>query len=197
MNSTDGAGAVGAAGIAGAVDVGKVDHFVWAHVDADAKVSAYHDVDLHGLSQIDVKSEVGAVGAGVAGLSGSVSVWNIGSEFDSDYWIEGVKSSAIDADGTTIDVFASDAASVTTSRRDTFNNTEDSKPKTLKDDLHSKDGPSGVIATVKQTAEVIAGDDIDVRAREWMQIDNSAGGVGAGIAGVGASVALVNVHSDT
>ena len=197
VNSTDGAGAVGAAGIAGAVDVGKIDHFVWAHIDADAKVSAYHDVDLHGLSQIDVKSEVGAVGAGVAGLSGSVSVWNIGSEFDSDYWIEGVKSSAIDADGTTIDDFASDAASVTTSRRDTFNNTEDSKPKTLKDDLHSKDGPSGVIATVKQTAEVIAGDDVDVRAREWMLIDNSAGGVGVGIAGVGASVALVNVNSDT
>lgn len=197
VNSTDGAGAVGAAGIAGAVDVGKIDHFVWAHIEADAKVSAYHDVDLHGLSQIDVKSEVGAVGAGVAGLSGSVSVWNIGSEFDTDYWIEGVKSSAIDADGTTIDVFASDAASVTTSRRDTFNNTEDSKPKTLKDDLHSKDGPSGVIATVKQTAEVIAGDDIDVRAREWMLIDNSAGGIGVGIAGVGASVALVNVHSDT
>ncbi|MDA7928851.1 hypothetical protein N9B54_02710, partial [Mariniblastus sp.] len=197
VNSTDGAGAVGAAGIAGAVDVGKIDHFVWAHIDADAKVSAYHDVDLHGLSQIDVKSEVGAVGAGVAGLSGSVSVWNIGAEFESDYWIEGVKSSAIDADGTTIDDFASDAASVTTSRRDTFNNTEDSKPKTLKDDLHSKDGPSGVIATVKQTAEVIAGDDVDVRAREWMLIDNSAGGVGVGIAGVGASVALVNVNSDT
>ena len=197
VNSTDGAGGVGAAGIAGAVDVGKLDHFVWAHIDADAKVTAYQDVDLHGLSKIDIKSEVGAVGAGVAGLSGSVSVWNIGSEFDTDYWIEGVKSSAIDADGTTIDVFASDAASVTTSRRDTFNNTEDSKPKTLKDDLHSNDGPSGVIATVKQTAEVIAGDDVDVRAREWMLVDNSAGGVGAGIAGVGASVALVNVHSDT
>ncbi|MDE0936730.1 MAG: hypothetical protein OSA89_12505 [Mariniblastus sp.] len=197
VNSTDGAGAVGAAGIAGAVDVGKVDHFVWAHIDADAEVSAYNDVDLHGLSQIDVKSAVGAVGAGVAGLSGSVSVWNIGSEFDSDYWIEGVKSSSLDADGTTIDVFASDATSVTTTRRDTFNNTQDSKPKTLKDDLHSKDGPSGVIATVKQGAEIIAGDDIDVRAREWMLVDNSAGGVGVGIAGVGASVALVNVHSDT
>lgn len=197
VDSTDGGGAVGAAGIAGAVDVGKIDHFVWAHVDADAKVSAYHDVDLHGLSQIDVKSEVGAVGVGVAGLSGSVSVWNVGSEFDTDYWVEGVKSNSIDADGTTIDDFASDAASVTTSRRDNFNNAEATKTKSLKDDLHSKDGPSGVIATVKQTAEIKAGDDIDVRAREWVKIDNSAGGVGAGIAGVGASVTLVNVHSDT
>ena len=197
VNSTDGAGAVGAAGIAGAVDVGKIDHFVWAHIDADAKVSAYHDVDLHGLSQIDVKSEVGAVGAGVAGLSGSVSVWNIGSEFESDYWIEGVKSNSLDADGITIDVFASDATSITTSRRDNLLGTDDSKSKSLIEDLHSEDGPSGVIATVKQNAEINAGDDIDVRAREWMLIDNSAGGVGVGIAGVGASVALVNVHSDT
>ncbi len=198
IDSTDGVGGVGVAGIAGSVDVGKVDYLVWGHIDADATVSAMHDIDVHGLSNKVVDSQVGSVGGGLVGLQGAVTVWNIGTPFDSEYWVGGVKSNSLTSGNTTVDQFASDSAAITNQRRDDILGQEPGKTKSLRDDLHSASGPSGVIATVKQGATLTAGDDVDVRAREWMLIELSAGGLGVGYyAGVGASIALANVHSNT
>jgi len=189
---------IGAAGIAGAVDVGRVHHFVWGHIDNDAEVKALYDIDVHGLSQKLIDTDTIAAGAGAVGLSGSVSVWNIGAPFNSEYMLNGTKMKALQAGGTTVDQFASAAADLVDDRLDKRFGKGTPNTKDLYSDLHTKDLPTGVIATIKQNAILTAGDDIDVRAREWMLVDAATGSAGVGLyAGVGAAVAITNVHSDT
>ena len=189
---------IGAAGISGAVDVGRIHHFVWGHIDNDADVKALYDIDVHGLSQKLVDTDTLAAGIGAVGLSGSVSVWNIGAPFNSEYMLNGTKMKALEAGGTTVDQFASAAADLVDDRLDKRFGKGTPNKKDLYSDLHAKDHPSGVIATIKQNAILTAGDDIDVRAREWMLVDASTGAAGIGVyAGVGAAVAIMNVHSDT
>ncbi|MGB1815007.1 MAG: beta strand repeat-containing protein, partial [Rubripirellula sp.] len=189
---------LGIAGVSGAVDVGRVRHFVWGHVDNDADVKALNDIDVHGLSKKMIDSNTVSGGAGAVGLSGSVSVWNIGAPFNAEYMLNGTKMKALESGGTAVDEFASAAADLVNVRLDKRFGPGTPSKKDLYSDLHAKDRLSGVIATIKKNAILTAGDDIDVRAREWMQIDISTGGAGVGIyAGVGAAVAVTNVHSDT
>ena len=189
---------IGAVGISGAVDVGRIHHFVWGHIDNDADVKALYDIDVHGLSQKLVDTDSLAAGAGAVGLAGSVSVWNIGTPFNSEYMLNGTKMKALQAGGTTVDQYGSAAADLVDGRLDKRFGKGTHNNKDLYSDLHAKDRPTGVIATIKQNAILTAGDDIDVRAREWMLGDASTGAAGIGVyAGVGAAVAIMNVHSDT
>ena len=74
--------AVGAGGIAGAVDVGVLLNDTQAYIGSNARVSAREDVDVNALGKKDIDSYAVSAGAGLGALSASVSVWTIGSAFD-------------------------------------------------------------------------------------------------------------------
>ncbi|MEJ2723027.1 MAG: LEPR-XLL domain-containing protein [Deltaproteobacteria bacterium] len=76
---------IGAAGIAGGIDVGILRNSTTAYIGENAEVYAHHDVDVNALSREEIDSFGISVGAGLAGISGSVSVWSIGSGFSSTY----------------------------------------------------------------------------------------------------------------
>ncbi len=187
--------AISGIGISGAVDIGKVQHKVWGHIDAGAQVTAKDDIDVHGLSNKDIDSDtISLGGAFIGGISGSVSVWNIGSQLDSTYSYDGNSEDALIAAGLEVDQFISDQ--VLESQQliaDHLGETVDET--TVYNDLHDTT-PSDVKATVLNGAILDAGDDVDVRGREVLDIDTLAGGVSAGIIAGGRSVSVVNIDSD-
>ena len=89
-NAVDGftlAGGLGAGfvGIGGAVDIGIIKNTTRAYIGADSEVHASEDIDVNALSSKDLVSVSISVGAGFVGVSGSVSVWTIGTEVTSEY----------------------------------------------------------------------------------------------------------------
>ncbi|HUU83030.1 MAG TPA: hypothetical protein VM243_05950, partial [Phycisphaerae bacterium] len=79
---------LGAAGVAGGVDVGIIRNDTTAYIGDDAVVEARHDVDVNALSSKDIDSYAFSLGGGLVGISGSVSVWSIGSELKCKYSYE-------------------------------------------------------------------------------------------------------------
>jgi hypothetical protein len=76
---------IGIAGIGGAVDIGVIRNDTAAFIAEGAEVHALSDVDLLALSVKDVHTLAVAAAGGIVGAVGSVSVWTIGSEFESSY----------------------------------------------------------------------------------------------------------------
>ena len=158
-------------------------------------MKALNDIDVHGLSKKMIDSNTVSGGAGAVGLSGSVSVWNIGAPFNAEYMLNGTKMKALESGGTAVDEFASAAADLVNVRLDKRFGPGKPSKKDLYSDLHAKDRLSGVIATIKKNAILTAGDDIDVRARcrlIYQQVVQALGFMPEG-----AAVAVTNVHSDT
>ena len=80
-----GALGIGAAGVAGGVDVGVVRNDTTATIGSNAQVKARSDVDVNALSREDVETYAVSVGGGAVGIAASVIVWSLGTEFDSSY----------------------------------------------------------------------------------------------------------------
>ena len=85
VNSTGGGLGLGAAGIGGGVDVGLLENNTTAYIGSGATVSAQGDVDVYALSSKNISSLALSAAGGLLGLVGSVSVWTIGSQFNSTY----------------------------------------------------------------------------------------------------------------
>jgi hypothetical protein len=69
----------GFVGAGGGVDVGILKNTTTASIGDRAWVYARRDVDVNALSAVDVTSIAISVGGGVVGVSGSISVWAIGT----------------------------------------------------------------------------------------------------------------------
>ena len=81
----------GLVGIGGGVDVGILRNDTSAFIANLANVDANQDIDINALAQKDVYSVAVSGAGGVAALAGSVSVWNIGTVYDSSYSVEGAR----------------------------------------------------------------------------------------------------------
>ena len=93
-----GALGLGAAGVAGAVDTGFVRNGTNAQIGS-ASISAGGDVDVFSLGLVDVESYALSVGGGVVGVAGAVSVWTIGTDFNSTYSDTGNNDDALKIHG--------------------------------------------------------------------------------------------------
>lgn len=195
IKSTTGGLAIGIGAGTGAVDIGKVQHKVWAHIDSGAEVTAENDIDVHALSQKVINGDVVSATGGAVGLQASASVWNIGSQFDSSYSVNGFSSDVLNEAGIDISQFASDASELARDIGAVFMG-ETPNQSTVSDDLTSN-ADSRVLANVDRDAELIAGDNVDVRARERLDIDSLAGGGSLGAIAGGGSISLINVETET
>ncbi|HET6788079.1 MAG TPA: hypothetical protein VFH49_08970, partial [Aquabacterium sp.] len=79
---------VGIAGIGGGVNVGIIRNDVNASIGTHTEVAARGNVDVNALANKEIETIAISGAGGVAAIAGSVSVWNIGAEFSSDYSVE-------------------------------------------------------------------------------------------------------------
>ena len=189
---------IGGLGAAGAADIGIVNHFVWGHIDSDAEVNALYDIDVYGLSTKDITTNTIGVGAGLFGLDGSASVWNLGAELNADFMLGGATLNVLELGGVSVDQAIIAVADFVDHRLHDWFGIGCECACGINADLNDLEQASGVLATIDQDATLIAGDDIDVVASEWVRVDARTGGLGiGGLAGVGAAVGIINLHSDT
>jgi hypothetical protein len=93
-----GAIGIGAAGIAGGVDTGFIRNGTNAQIGS-ATVNAGGEVDVFSIALADVESYALSIGAGVVGVAGAVSVWTIGTDFNSTYSDTGNSDNALSVHG--------------------------------------------------------------------------------------------------
>ena len=75
----------GILGIGGGVDVGVIENTTSAYIGNNAQVTSGGDVNLTATSTKNLQTFAVSAAGGIAALAGSVSVWNIGSDFTSTY----------------------------------------------------------------------------------------------------------------
>src|SRR5690606_16711269 len=82
--NVSGALGVGAAGIAGAVDVGVIRNDTTAFVGDSVMLNAARDVDVNALSRKDSETYVVSAAGGLAGIAAGVAVYSVGGGLDAD-----------------------------------------------------------------------------------------------------------------
>ena len=60
-----------------------------AHIDSGALVNARHDIDVNALGDKDITTLALSAAGGLVGISGSVSVWSIGTPVSGSYSVDG------------------------------------------------------------------------------------------------------------
>ncbi len=189
---------IGGLGAAGAASIGMVNHFVSAHIDSDADVDALYDIDVQGLSQKQIDSQAVGIGLGLFGVDGSASVWHLGSEYNAEFILGGATLNALEFGGVSVVQSVNTVIDFVDHRlHDWFGLGVGCSCDVYSDPL-TQHPLTGVNATIESNAALTAGDDIDVSAREWVNVKTRPGGIGiGGMAGVGAAVGILNLHSDT
>jgi hypothetical protein len=107
--SVGGGAAVGAGGFAGGIDIGTLRNDTSAFIASGAVVRAARDVSVEATGAKRVDSYGLSAAGGVVGLSGSVSVWSVGTPFDPSLSDDsGNSANALQGTGGTADSFADD-----------------------------------------------------------------------------------------
>lgn len=212
----------GIAGIGGGVDIGVIQNDTTTAIGDGALVDASADVDVNALSDKYVESIAISGAGGVAAFAGSVSVWTIGSDFDASDALDPAEhddgsSAGSDNDevgdttanadsmsgsfstilgnygsSTPLGTFASSAASSISSGVPTSGSFYTSATSAVIDP-----NTSGTTAFIADNAVVNAGGSVAVRALEQVYVDILAGSGAVGAVGIGGSVVVLNIRSDT
>ncbi len=214
----------GIAGIGGGVDVGILRNDTTAEIRNGADVFAQSDVIVDATSKKDVTSYGVSAAGGIVAIAGSVSVWSIGTEYNSGYTAQTDSGSQPEtslnptelgnttgfADGlagefvNVVDYGASDGNTATSDNPDQLV----SQTNTVRDRLN-QDIPNGSVdAAIQATAEptgttasigigatVTAGSDVRVEADDDVTFNGVTGGVAAGVVGIGGSVTIANIDN--
>src|SRR5262249_13384891 len=223
--SAAGAFGAGLVGLAGAVDFGSFKNSVNASVGGGADVSAKDDVEVNALALKEIRGFSLSGAGGLVGLAASVSVWSIGEQFTDSYQdSEGNSSNALTGDGgATADGEAGSQADkgggAVTDQLGSYD--ADANPNTANSRVSSElggaagrvsvdrrtgsgfgtmltapGGPNqGVTATVGAGADIVAGDDVGVKAFEKIEADYVVGTAAVGFVGAGAAVTVLNISS--
>jgi hypothetical protein len=78
-------GAGGLVGVGGVVSLGSVMNDTAARIGAGAQVTARGDVEVNGLSLLDLDNNTRAGAGGLVGVAGAVSVWSVGTPITKTY----------------------------------------------------------------------------------------------------------------
>jgi len=215
----------GIAGIGGGIDVGFVQNNTSAYIGSDAEVHAPQDVTVTALSIKNVSSYAVSAAGGIAALAGSVSVWTLGSSFSSGYSdSSGDSTNSLQSGSTGLGSTTSGADSETgslNSELSGYQSTGGSPSSNLVgtnvqtaskmipstgtssavNGAMSTSAPSGTAAFIAAGATVRAGENqggtgnVSVLAKENVTFNVTVGGISVGVAGIGGSVAVVNIQS--
>ncbi|HQZ02069.1 MAG TPA: leukotoxin LktA family filamentous adhesin [Thauera sp.] len=204
--NVSGALGVGAAGIAGGVDVGVIRNDTTAFIGDEAQVAAARDIDVNALARKEVESTVVSAAGGLGALAGGVGVYSVGGALgdDAQHRLEtddGDAGSYADGqatDGSIGDVLdgyddehIGDAAQRVQTER---GSTAASSRFTV---TENRELPAGTAAFIGQRAQIDSGGNIDVDARERVTFDMRNGGIAIGAVGLGAGVGVANFRNDT
>ncbi|MEO1004704.1 MAG: hypothetical protein AAFW67_02390, partial [Cyanobacteria bacterium J06638_38] len=210
---------VGIAGIGGGVDVGIDKNDTSAYIGDNTDVYALQDVDVQATSTKDIETYGVSGAVGIAAVAGSVSVWSIGTARNSSYSDDGSTEDSLtakdyDNDG---DQATADANGLNNTLNESGNgNSEfstllqgygrsdtdnvatrlDSTIPDVTSALAGPDIPSGTVAVIGD-ANITAGNDITVQAQENLNFDAIVGSVAGGIVGIGGSVVVTTLNTNT
>ena len=202
-----GALGIGAAGIAGAVDVGVIRNDTTAFIGDNAEVRAARDVDVNALSSKDIETYVVSAAGGLTGIAAGVGVYSIGSGLDADSQNR-LKSDDGDNAGSYADDQITDSSisdSFLAGYNDSRIRSASNKAKSARSgtavsssftatEAHAL--PAGNAAFIGEGARVISGRHVDVDARETVDFDMLTGALAVGAVGLGAGVGVANVNSN-
>lgn len=198
-----GALGLGAAGIAGAVDVGVIRNDTTAFIGDNAVINAARDVDVSALSNKDIETYVVSAAGGLAAIAAGIGVYSVGGALDGDSRgrldtddgdSAGAYADQQATDSSITDSFLADydddnvrnaSAKVRTAR----NGTGVSSRFTANE---SRDLPSGNAAFIGESATINAGRNVTVNAREFVDFDMTTGALAIGAVGLGAGVGVAN-----
>ncbi|OJX15880.1 MAG: hypothetical protein BGO82_13335 [Devosia sp. 67-54] len=198
----DGGLAIGAVGLAGAVDVGVLRNTTAASIANGATVNGKDRVEVAGLQQTDVDSTVVSAAGGIVGIAAGVSVYSIGDGIDpnskgnaelqsggsnpGDYAQGQLGNSTVNdllasSDDTRINDIGTRMAAARAGVNVASLNTQASTP-------------AGTSASIGNAA-VTAGGAVTVASLDTLGTDATTGAVGVGLGGLGAGVGVVVVDT--
>ncbi len=227
VNSTGGGLGGGIAGIGGAVDVGVVKNNTVAYIGQNATVDAAGDINVNALSSKNVTSKALSAAGGLVAAAGSLSVWTIGTDVVSTYSDNSKpQTDSLSTSGGTPQGEADSSASGSqtnggyTSILSGFTNggsASNSPSGRVASQTNSADttigsnAPNGVVsgavtdkssqmgttAYTDQNATAAAGGSVGVRAKENVTFNGIVGDASGGGLALGASIAIINIKSNT
>ncbi len=211
------AGALGATagiGIGAGIDVGTVDNATVATLGGD--VTARRDVRVAATSDREIKSIGAAASIGAGGLAGGVSSWVISGTVDGNYSVGGVAANALEGQ----DQNGGTGQLANTSTESTLNASTNvdsgyGGQEARADNTGTVANVAGDVlsflsnfsnrlttshfsetrAEILPSANVVAGEDVEVEAREDNDIDLAGGSVTFSGAGAGAGVSLLTMSA--
>ncbi|MHB8787319.1 MAG: leukotoxin LktA family filamentous adhesin [Thauera sp.] len=204
--NVSGALGVGAAGIAGGVDVGVIRNDTTAWIGDRAEVNATRDIGVNALAKTDIESYVVSAAGGIGALAGGVGVYSVGGGLGDE--AQGRLESGDDDAGSYADGQATDG-----SIGSLLGGYEDSRIGDAADRVADERGalaasgrfaatenrtlPAGTAAFVGEDADLEAGRDIDLDARTDVEFDALNGALAIGAIGLGAGVGVADFDNDT
>lgn len=205
--NVSGALGVGAAGIAGAVDVGVIRNDTTAFIGDDAIVNTARDVDVNALAGKDVETYVVSASGGLAAIAAGVAVYSVGGGLDSDSQ-DRLKGDDGDTTGDYADRQVTDA-SITDGFLADY---DDERIRSASDDVRAARAgtavsaaftatetrtlPAGNAAFIGTNASIDAGRHVDLDVRENVDFDMLTGALSIGAVGLGAGVGVATFHND-
>ena len=207
-NTVTAASGSGGASVGAAVDVGNIKTQTNAFLGDKNKVASGGSVtveakdNMHGIMSNAISAAIGFVG-----LSGSISVYNVGSTMSPedqktlsgqasengetvgfDSWVNGELSKINEGTGKAVDAY--DTASL--------DEVKSSLGKTFASEAPSSAGEKGTLAKIGNGAVIDAAGDVKVHADDTLSMQNIMGMLsGSAVASVGASVSVLNTDTQT
>jgi len=190
-------GGVGAVGIGAGINVNTMDNKTTAAIGDNVKVYAQKDITVHAKNTKKVEDFVVGLGAGIAGLSGSISVSNLGSAIDFESNKETGKTKNTvnnELDRTTQINFEDGDSSFFNGVNKDLSKYKTNVNSTFDENIEKDNSTSAFIG---KNVIVKAGNKVEVKAEDELITDNVAGSVSLGAVALGASVLLSNLYSST
>jgi ubiquinone biosynthesis protein UbiJ len=190
---------IGAAGVAGGVDVLTAKNNTTASIGTGTEVHAARDVDVNALSKNQLSTLVVSAGGGVVGVAGGVAVYSIGDKLSSDSQDQLTSNGDVKGQA---DSQASDGT-----LNSLLSQSSDQNVKNVSASAQSKrsaistsgavtSGPAatGNSASIGSGAKVFAGGDVSVNSRGTMNFSQTTGAVAVGLVGLGAGIGIANFN---
>lgn len=207
-NTVTAASGSGGASVGAAVDVGNIKTQTNAFLGDGNKVASGGSVTVEAKDNMhDIQSNAISAAIGFVGLSGSISVYNVGSTMSPedqatlsgqtsengetvgfDSWVNGELSKINEGTGKAVDAY--DTASL--------DEVKSSLGTTFASEAPSTAGEKGTLAKIGNGTVVTAGGDVTVKADDHLSMQNIMGSLsGSAAASVGASVSVLNTDTQT
>ncbi len=207
-NTVTAASGSGGASVGAAVDVGNIKTQTNAFLGDGNKVASGGSVTVEAKDDMhDIMSNAISAAIGFVGLSGSISVYNVGSTMSPedqatlsgqtsengetvgfDSWVNGELAKINEGTGKAVEAY--DTASL--------NEVKSSLGKTFASEAPSSAGEKGTLAKIGNGTAIDAAGDVKVHADDTLSVQNIMGSLsGSAAASAGASVSVLNTDTQT